>query len=311
MAKTEDTKAQKGNAKTQKNKNTKAQKAEKEATPKEKSVKISDEKKDTKKEKVLADKKDKKETKGASFESVASDSAQASKDKSKSKLKKHSKKYRAIEGLIEKEKIYPVDEAIGLLKKTSTTKFDSTVEIHVRLGIDIKKTEQQIRGVVVLPNGTGKTKKVCVVLGQKQEKEAKEAGADTVGGEDIIQKIEKGWLDFDVLVATPEMMGSLGKVAKILGPKGLMPNPKTETVTQDIRRVVENIKKGQVEFKNDAAGIVHNSLGKVSFSNENLKGNFETFLDALKKARPESAKGVYLKSIFLTTTMGPSVRVKI
>jgi len=233
------------------------------------------------------------------------------KPKLKKSEKKHSKKYRAIEGLIEKEKIYPADEAIRLLKKTSTTKFDSTVEIHIRLGIDIKKTEQQVRGVVILPYGSGKTKKVCVICGQKQEKEAKEAGAETVGGEDIVQKIEKGWLDFDVLVATPDMMGALGKVAKILGPKGLMPNPKTETVTQDIKKVVSNIKKGQVEFKNDSAGIVHSSLGKVSFEEEKLKENLEAFMEALKKARPDSTKGIYLKSVFLTTTMGPSVRVKV
>lgn len=233
------------------------------------------------------------------------------KPKLKKSEKKHSKKYREAASLIEKDKEYGLEEALELVKKTSVTKFDSSVEIHIRLGIDVKKTDQQIRGIVILPNGIGKSKNVCVICDSKFEKEAKDAGADTVGGEDIIQKIEKGWMDFDVLVASPDMMGALGKAAKILGPKGLMPNPKTETVTQEVGKAVKNIKKGQMEFKNDLAGIIHTSVGKVSFDVSKLTENIEAFLGAVKKARPDASKGVFLKNISISSTMGPGIKVKI
>lgn len=231
--------------------------------------------------------------------------------KLKKSERKHSKKYREVATLIEIDKEYEHDEALELVKKTSVTKFDSSVEIHIRLGIDVKKTDQQIRGVVILPNGTGKSKNVCVVCDAKLEKEAKEAGADTVGGADVIQKIEKGWLDFDVLVSSPDMMGVLGKAAKILGPKGLMPNPKTETVTQEVGKAIKNIKKGQVEFKNDQAGVIHTLIGKVSFEPDKLAENLEALMDAIKKARPDASKGVFLKSMSISSTMGPGIKVKI
>lgn len=270
--------------------------------------------------KVVKDHLDINDSKGLKKETVESktpikkDTKRFVKKENKNKLKKpekkHSKKYREVERLIEKAKEYSIDEALDLAKKTTTTKFDASIEVHVRLGIDVKKSDQQVRGVVILPFGTGKTKSVCVVCGAKQEKEAKAAGADIVGGEEIIQKIEKGWLDFDILVATPEMMGLLGRVAKILGPKGLMPNPKTETVTQDIGKVVKNIKKGQIEFRNDSSGVVHGVIGKVSFKKEDLKENYQTFIEALKKAKPDSARGLFIRSIYIATTMGPSIKVK-
>ncbi|PIZ00636.1 50S ribosomal protein L1 [bacterium (Candidatus Howlettbacteria) CG_4_10_14_0_8_um_filter_40_9] len=267
-----------------------------------KSVKASEKKETPKKKPVAKEKKDSGKPKKASTRT---------KPKLKKSERKHSKKYREVVILIEKDKEYESGEALELVKKTSVTKFDSSVEIHIKLGIDVKKTDQQIRGVVILPNGTGKSKNVCVICDAKLEKEAKEAGADTVGGADVIQKIEKGWLDFDVLVASPDMMGVLGKAAKILGPKGLMPNPKTETVTQEVGKAVKNIKKGQVEFKNDQAGVIHTVLGKVSFEPAKLSENLEALMDAIKKARPDASKGLFLKSMLVSSTMGPGIRVKI
>lgn len=291
-------------AKEQKNEEKKELKNSKETTTEElKASKIAEkaEKKPVKKETV----------KKTSAKKIEKKEEKISKNKLKKSEKKHSKKYREVLSLIEKGKEYDLSEALELAKKTSTTKFDSSIEIHIKLGIDPKKTDQMIRGVIVLPNGTGKIRKVCTIVGPGQEKEAKESGADVVGGDDIIQKIEKGWLDFDILVATPDMMAALSRVAKVLGPKGLMPNPKANTVTQDIARVVKDIKKGQIEYKNDVTGITHNVIGKVSFDSGKLKENYEAYLDALKRSRPDSSKGVFIKQVVLATTMGPSVKVKI
>ena len=226
--------------------------------------------------------------------------------RTKPKLKKsetkHSKKYREVEVLIEKGMEYGIDEAFSLAKKTSTTKFDSSVEIHVRLGIDTKKTEQQVRGVVVLPHGTGKKRKVCAICGPQQEKEAKSAGADTVGGEDIIQKIEKGWVDFDVLVATPEFMPKLTKVAKILGPRGLMPNPKAGTVTEEPQKAVEKLKSGGIRFKTEAqAPLIHLTIGKVSFAEKDLEENLKSLILAIGLTK--------IKKLTLSSTMGPGITV--
>lgn len=221
----------------------------------------------------------------------------------------HGKNYRKIEGLVEKGKEYSLDEAVELLKKTSVSKFDGSVEVHINLNIDPANADHQVRGSVALPAGSGRTKKVCVVCDAGKEKEAKDAGAETVGGQNIIDKIEKGWLDFDVLVATPDMMGALGKIGKILGTKGLMPNPKTGTVTQDVGRVVTEIKKGRAEYRADAQGIVHTVIGKVSFSAKDLKDNYVTLMDAIHHAKPASLKGTFIKSIYLTTTMGPGIKL--
>lgn len=221
----------------------------------------------------------------------------------------HGKKYRDIAGLVEKGKEYTLDEALPLLKKTNVSKFDGTVEIHVNLNVDLENSDHQIRGSVSLPAGSGKEKKVAVVCGPDKEKEAKAAGAETVGGQDVIDKIEKGWLGFDVLVATPDMMGAIGKIGKILGTKGLMPNPKTGTVTTDVAKVVGDIKKGKADYRVDKGGVVHSAVGKVSFKEDDLKANIETFMGAIHNAKPASAKGTFVKSVFLTTTMGPSVKL--
>lgn len=221
----------------------------------------------------------------------------------------HGKKYKAVEGLIDKNKEYELDEAIGLLKKTATTKFDSSVEIHMNLNLDLTNPEHQIRGSVSMPAGLGKAKRVCAIVGAEKEKEAKDAGADTVGGQDIIEKIEKGWLDFDVVVATPDMMPHIGKIGKTLGTKGLMPNPKTGTVTPEPGKAITEIKKGKADYRVDKTGTVHAAVGKVSFDDAKIKENIETFIEAIHRAKPNSTKGTYLVSIFLTTTMGPSVRL--
>jgi large subunit ribosomal protein L1 len=221
----------------------------------------------------------------------------------------HGKRYREVAKLVEKGKEYELKEAIELLKKTATTKYDSTIEIHVNLNIDLTDSEQQVRGSVSLPAGSGQAKKIAVVCGADKEKEAKAAGADTVGGQDLIDKIEKGWLDFDVLVATPDMMGALGKIGKILGTKGLMPNPKTGTVTAEIEKTVGEIKKGKADFRVDKGGVVHSAVGKVSFKEEDITANVETFLAAIHQAKPSGVKGTFVKSVFLTTTMGPGIRL--
>jgi len=208
------------------------------------------------------------------------------------------------------EKVYSVDEAIALVKKTSTVKFDASIEVHIRTGIDPKKGDQQIRSTAVLPHGTGKTKRVAAFVGPNDEKIAKEAGADLVLGEEEIKEIKTtGKIDFDIAVATPEMMPKLAVAAKVLGPKGLMPNPKTGTVDKDVKKMVTELKAGKIAFKNDDTANVHQAIGKVSFDNIKLKENFETFMEAIRKSRPASMKGTYIKSLYLTSSMGPSVKV--
>lgn len=223
-----------------------------------------------------------------------------------------SKRMSDLETMVDKTQVYNIDEAIELVKKTSTVKFDASVEVHVRLGIDVKKSDQQIRSTVVLPHGTGKTLKVAAFVGEKDEKIAKDAGADMVGGEEEIKKIkDTGKVDFDIAVSTPEMMPKLAVAAKVLGPKGIMPNPKSGTVDADVKKMIEEIKKGKAAFKNDDTGNIHQSIGKVSFDDVKLKENLEAFLDTLKKIKPTTMKGIYIKSLFLTSSMGPSVRVEI
>ena len=225
-------------------------------------------------------------------------------------MKKRSKKYREALEKLEKGKLYPLEEAVKLVKETSTSKFDGTVEIAVRLNLDTKKNDQQLRGAIVLPYGTGKTKKVLVLAKGDAAKAAKEAGADYVGDVDMINKIEKeNFFDFDVIIATPEMMPLLGKLGKVLGPKGLMPNPKTGTVTMDTKKAVEEVKKGRVEYRTDSYANVHALVGKVSFDDEKLVDNIKAFMDVIIKSKPQAAKGIYLKGVALASTMGPSVKV--
>ena len=212
--------------------------------------------------------------------------------------------------LVEPGKMYDVAEAIDLALKMPKAKFDETLEMHIRLGVDGKQADQQVRGVVVLPNGTGKTKKVLVLAKGDKAKEAEAAGADFVGDDDMIQKIQsENWFGFDVVVATPDMMASLGKIARILGPKGLMPNPKAGTVTMDVTKAVTENKAGKIEYRLDKNNIVHCPIGKVSFGADKLKENYMTLLDAIVKAKPAAAKGTYLKSIAISTTMGAGIRI--
>jgi len=216
----------------------------------------------------------------------------------------------ALKAKIDKTKVHSIDEAIKLVKETSNVKFDASVEVHLKLGIDPKKGEQQIRSTVVLPHGTGKTKKVAAFVGSNDEKKAREAGADLVCGESEIKKIkDTGKIEFDIAVATPEMMPKLAAAAKILGPKGLMPNPKSGTVDADIAKILKEMKAGKIAFKNDDTCNIHQIIGKVSFDDSKLKENFEVFIGAVKKVKPVSAKGIYIKSVYLTSSMGPSVRV--
>ena len=206
-------------------------------------------------------------------------------------------------------KLYEVDEALALIEKLPKAKFDESIEMHVKLGVDSKQADQQVRGTVVLPNGTGKSKKVLVLAKSEKAAAAEAAGADYVGDDDMIAKISGGWLDFDAVVATPDMMPALGRIAKILGPKGLMPNPKAGTVTVDTAKAVADIKAGKVEYRLDKNNIIHASIGKVSFGAEKIKENYETLLEAIVKAKPAAAKGTYLKSIALSTTMGPGIKI--
>ena len=223
---------------------------------------------------------------------------------------KHGKKYAEAAKLVDKATLYDPSEAIALVKKTAVAKFDETVEAHIRTGCDGRHADQQIRGAVVLPNGTGKTVKVLVFAKGPKVDEALAAGADYAGGEELIPKIQNdGWLDFDVVVATPDMMGVVGRLGKVLGPKGLMPNPKAGTVTMDVTKAIADIKAGKIEYRLDKTNIVHVPLGKVSFSEEALQENFKALMDAIMKAKPSAVKGAYLKSITLTSTMGPGVKV--
>ena len=219
------------------------------------------------------------------------------------------KKYNESLKLVDQTKAYSPEEAIDLVLKTAYAKFDETVELHVKLGVDGRQADQQVRGVVVLPAGTGKKLRVLVIAKGDKQDEATKAGADIVGAEEIIAKINGGWLDFDVCITTPDMMGLIGRVAKILGPKGLMPNPKSGTVTMDLTKAVNDVKAGKVEYRLEKNNIVHCPIGKVSFGKEKLMQNYETLMDALVKAKPAAAKGTYIKSVVLTSTMGPSVRV--
>ena len=220
-----------------------------------------------------------------------------------------SKRFSAAVSLVEKGKRHSVQEAIDLVKKCATAKFDETVELTARLGIDPKQADQNVRTPLVLPHGTGATQRILVIAKGEKEKEAQAAGADMVGGDEMIAKIAGGWLDFDVVISTPDMMREVGKLGKILGPKGLMPNPKSGTVTFDLARVVKEVKAGRVELRNDSYGIIHVNIGKVSFDAEKLKANLETVMEAVVRARPPAAKGAYMKRVFITSTMGPGIEL--
>ena len=225
-------------------------------------------------------------------------------------MKKHGKKYVEASKKVDSTKLYSVDEAISLVKETSVTKFDSTVEVAIKLNIDAKKSDQNLRGSFVLPNGTGKKKRILVIAKGEAANQAKEAGADFVGDKDMIDKISKeNWFDFDVIVATPDMMPELGKIGKVLGPKGLMPNPKTGTVTTDVVKAIQDINKGMVSYKNDANGNIHTIIGKVSFDNNKLAENLNYVVTTVAKAKPASVKGVFIKSITVTSTMGPGIKL--
>ena len=224
-------------------------------------------------------------------------------------MAKKGKKLQEAAKLVDRTTLYSVEEAIALAQKTSTVNFDATVEVAFKLGIDTRKNDQQIRGAVVLPHGTGKTQKVLVFAKGEKAKEAQAAGADYVGDADMVAKIQQGWFDFDVIVATPDMMGEVGKLGRVLGPKGLMPNPKTGTVTFDVTKAIEEIKAGKVEYRAEKAGIIHAPIGKVSFDTQKLVENFLAVFDVVQKAKPAAAKGTYMKSVNVTTTMGPAIKV--
>lgn len=221
------------------------------------------------------------------------------------------KKYRAALEQVDSAKVYDYKEAIALAKKINTTKFDSSLEASFVLNVDPRQAEQNIRGAMVLPHGTGKTQRVLVITQGAKEDEAKAAGADFVGGADMIQQIQGGWFDFDIIVATPDMMGQLGKLGKLLGPKGLMPNPKTGTVTMDVAKAIDEIKKGKVEYRVDKDGNINVLFGKVSFTEEALVENFKALYDRILKARPVTVKGTYLKGVTVSTTMGPGIKVTV
>lgn len=223
---------------------------------------------------------------------------------------KHGKKYVESAKLVDSAKLYDTEEAFSLVVKTAKAKFDESVETHIKLGVDSRHADQQVRGVVVLPHGTGKTLKVLVFAKGEKVKEAEAAGADYVGGEELVAKIQgENWFDFDVVVATPDMMGVVGRLGKVLGPKGLMPNPKSGTVSMDVAKAIADIKSGKIEYRLDKANIIHCAIGKVSFGEEKLRENFTTLMNAVIKAKPAAAKGQYLKSISISSTMGPGIKV--
>lgn len=224
-------------------------------------------------------------------------------------MAKLTKKEKLIKEVLDPEKTYSVTEAVGIVKKTASEKFDESVDVSIRLGVDPRKADQMIRGSCEMPNGTGKTVRILVLAKGEKATEAKEAGADFVGAEDLVEKIQGGWLDFDRMVATPDMMGQVGKIGKILGPRGLMPNPKVGTVTLEVGKVVTKIKAGQVEFRVDKSGILHVPVGRASFDAAKLEENLVTLVELIKRMRPSSAKGVYMKAITLNSTMGPGVPV--
>jgi len=223
---------------------------------------------------------------------------------------KKGKRYQECEKLIDSSKTYTAEEALEVIEKMPKTKFDETLELHVKLGVDSKQADQQVRGTVVLPNGTGKTKRVLVFAKGDKAKEAEAAGADFVGAEELVPKIQnENWFEYDVIVATPDMMGVIGRLGKVLGPKGLMPNPKSGTVTMDVTKAINEIKSGKVEYRLDKTNIIHLGFGKVSFGADKLLENYETVMEAIIKAKPAAAKGQYVKSIAVTTTMGPSIYI--
>ncbi len=223
---------------------------------------------------------------------------------------KHGKKYREGTKLIDRAKLYETSEALDLCVKTGTAKFDETVELHVKLGVDGRHADQQVRGAIVLPNGTGKSVRVLVICKPEKEEDAKAAGADFVGGEEMVQKIQgENWMDFDVLITTPDMMGQVGRLGRLLGPRGLMPNPKAGTVTPDVGRAVTEAKAGKIEYRLDKTNIIHCPIGKVSFGTEKLQENFNTLMDAIVKAKPAAAKGQYVRSCVVSSTMGPGVKI--
>jgi large subunit ribosomal protein L1 len=224
-------------------------------------------------------------------------------------MPKHGKKYLEAAKLVEKEKYYPVEEAVQLVKKVCYAKFDATVEVVFKLNVDPRHADQQLRGAMVLPNGTGKSQRVLVITQGAKEAEAKAAGADYVGGKEYLEQIKGGWFDFDVIVATPDMMGELGKMGKILGPKGLMPNPKTGTVTMDLTKAIDEIKKGKVTYRTDKEGNVAVIIGKTSFSDDKLVENYRAIYDVILKARPAAVKGTYMKNVAMSASMSPSIRI--
>ena len=225
-------------------------------------------------------------------------------------MPKRGKKYTAAAELIDRTVLYETAEALDLVVKAAPANFDETVEVHLRLGVDGRHADQQVRGAIVLPHGTGKTQRVLVFAKGPKETEARDAGADYVGGDDMAEKIQKeGWFDFDVVIATPDMMGVVGKLGKLLGPKGLMPNPKSGTVTMDVAKALEDVKAGKVEYRLDKTNIIHTPIGKISFGPEKLKDNFDALVEAVVKAKPSAAKGQYLRSITVVSTMGPGVKV--
>ncbi|MFG6117302.1 50S ribosomal protein L1 [Halobacillus sp. MO56] len=226
-------------------------------------------------------------------------------------MTKQSKRYQEAQKLVDREKAYEVKEAVELVKETAKAKFDETVEAAFRLGVDPKKADQQIRGAMVLPHGTGKTQRVLVFAKGEKAKEAEAAGADYVGDQDMINKINQGWFDFDVVVATPDMMAEVGKLGRVLGPKGLMPNPKTGTVTFEVEKAVQEIKAGKVEYRVDKSANIHVPIGKVSFDTDKLVENFEAITDTLVKAKPQAAKGTYMKNSAIASTMGPGIKVDV
>jgi large subunit ribosomal protein L1 len=225
-------------------------------------------------------------------------------------MAKQGKRYNEASKLVDRTKLYDTEEAVSLLKDVAKAKFDETVELHIKLGVDGRHADQQVRGAMVLPHGTGNTKRVLVVAKGEKAEEAKAAGADFVGAEDMIEKIQKeNWFDFDVIVATPDMMGLVGRLGRVLGPKGLMPNPKSGTVTFDVTKAVNEIKAGKVEYRLDKTNIVHVTIGKISFENDKIVDNLNALMEALVKAKPASAKGTYLRSVTLTSTMSPGIKL--
>jgi large subunit ribosomal protein L1 len=226
-------------------------------------------------------------------------------------MAKHGKKYQDAAKLVDRERIYMPDEAAELVKQTTTVNFDATIEVHLRLGVDPRHADQMVRGTVVLPNGTGKTVRVAVFAQGEKAQEALRAGADEVGSEDLVKKIEAGWLEFDVALAAPDTMGMVGRLGKILGRRGLMPNPKSGTITFDLERAIKEVKAGRVEFKVDKAGIVHVAVGKASFAAEELVANLATLIDSINRARPAGAKGHYIRGLTIASTMGPGIRVDV